>query len=223
MKKYINEKDLGYVMDFKEQVKQSFSACKNDILQLFDENAQLKEQVSSLSSQNTQLHSDLQEMKSLLSQLTEQISDLQNQISQQTTQSTNAPPLQPTQPHYSTSQSPSPQSPPPNFAPSPTLTSTSAPNSVASPVPRMDPYEALLAFKAKKNKREMLKQKMISMITDEGMILSELKFMFVDHFRYCSKATFYNYLKELEHEKEIVIQRKHSKNMVFLPGLRKHI
>ena len=87
----------------------------------------------------------------------------------------------------------------------------------------MDPYEALLAFKAKKNKRDMLKQKMVHMVGENGMNLSELKFMLVDHFRYCSKATFYNYLKELEIEKMIKIMRENSHNIVYLEGLQREI
>lgn len=79
-----------------------------------------------------------------------------------------------------------------------------------------DPYEALLAFKAKSNKRDLLKQKLLSLISENGMNLAELKFMFVDHFKYCSKATFYNYLKELELEKSIKIERENSKNFVYL-------
>ena len=44
------------------------------------------------------------------------------------------------------------------------------------------------------------------MIGESGMNLSELKFMFVEHFKYCSKATFYNYLKELELERGVILQ-----------------
>ena len=80
-----------------------------------------------------------------------------------------------------------------------------------------DPYEALLAFKAKSNKRELLKQKMIQILEEnDGMVLSELKFLFVDHYRYCSKASFYNYLKEIEIERLIKIERNSGKNKVYL-------
>lgn len=77
-----------------------------------------------------------------------------------------------------------------------------------------DPYEALLMFKAKNNKRDILKQKIITMIGDVAN-LSELKFLFVEHFKYCSKATFYNYLKELELERQIKIERESSKNFIY--------
>lgn len=81
---------------------------------------------------------------------------------------------------------------------------------------KKDPYQALLEYKAKKNKREVLKQKMLQMIGERGIQLSELKFMFVDHFGYCSKASFYNYLKELEMEKTVTMGREQSKNLIFL-------
>ena len=79
-----------------------------------------------------------------------------------------------------------------------------------------DPYEDLLKFKAKINKRDILKQKLISMIQEQGMFLAELKFLFVDHYKYCSKATFYNYLKELELEKIVEIKRERNKNYIYL-------
>ncbi len=78
-----------------------------------------------------------------------------------------------------------------------------------------NPYNALLAFKAKSNKRDVLKQKLISLVSQGGVTLSELKFLFVDHYKYCSKATFYNYLKELELERQIKIERENSRNVVF--------
>jgi len=88
---------------------------------------------------------------------------------------------------------------------------------------KKDSYEALLEFKAKSNKRELLKQKILSMIGEGGINLSELKFMFVEHFKYTSKATFYNYLKELELERQLKIERENSKNYVFLYSIKKEI
>jgi len=90
-------------------------------------------------------------------------------------------------------------------------------------LPKMDTYDALLAFKAKANKRELLKQKIMSMIGENGINLSELKFMFVEHFKYCSKASFYNYLKELEIERIVKVERENSKNFIYLMNLRKEI
>jgi len=86
-----------------------------------------------------------------------------------------------------------------------------------------DSYDALLEFKARSNKRDLLKQKILSMVGESGLSLSELKFMFVEHFKYTSKATFYNYLKELELERHIKIERENSKNHVFRYEIKKEI
>lgn len=80
----------------------------------------------------------------------------------------------------------------------------------------LNPHEALKEFKYKSNKKEILKEKIIEMIGERGMFLNELKFMFVDCYKYTSKATFYNYLKEIELEKSIRIERVNNKNMVLL-------
>ena len=80
--------------------------------------------------------------------------------------------------------------------------------------PKKDAYEALLEFKAKQNKKELLKNKILSMVGN-GINLAELKFLFVEHHNYCSKATFYNYVKELEIEKVIDFKKKKSKTYVY--------
>jgi hypothetical protein len=80
---------------------------------------------------------------------------------------------------------------------------------------KKDQYEALLEFQAKQNKREILKEKVLTMIRDNGISLAELLFLFVEHHRYTSKATFYNYLKELEYEERIKIERSRTKNFVY--------
>ena len=78
-------------------------------------------------------------------------------------------------------------------------------------------YDALLEFKAKSNKKHIVKQKILSLVEEkEGIGINELKFMIVEHFRYCSKATFYNYFKEFELEKQLKVERKQSKNVVYL-------
>jgi hypothetical protein len=63
-------------------------------------------------------------------------------------------------------------------------------------------YDALIEFRTKQNKKEILKQKLMELVGN-GVTLSELKFLFVDYHKYTSKATFYSYFKELEFEKQI--------------------
>ncbi len=202
-------------MEFKEQVKKGFQACKEDIETLFDENRQLSSSIENLSQENSQLKSQIGDLTQLLSSFKEEFKSIHSQLEE--IKNRPASHQQTTVAQEISTQSPSvlPQTQP--SIPVPAVT-----KSAQEPI-QQDPYEALLAFKAKTNKREMLKQKMMSLVGDNGMNLSELKFMIVDHFKYCSKATFYNYLKELELERHIKIERSHSKNIVYLAHLAKEI
>ncbi|MFW5704560.1 MAG: hypothetical protein ACOCXG_01835 [Nanoarchaeota archaeon] len=199
--------------DFKDQVKKGFRSCKSDIELVSNQNKQLQDKLFLLEQENRNLKEELSKNNSDLSELKAEIKGLsiameivKNLIEKQPVQT----------PQTQTLQTQNPQTSP---IQTPTNTQTLPPQqSIEIPInqPKRDPYEALLAFKAKKNKREVLKQKMKSMIGESGMSLSELKFMFVEHFKYCSKASFYNYLKELEIEKSVKIQRQNTQNVVFL-------
>ncbi len=79
---------------------------------------------------------------------------------------------------------------------------------------KKDTYTEILNFKARINRKDMLKKKMLALIR-EKISLSELKYLFVDHHKYTSKATFYNYLRELEYEHAIEIKRENNKNIVY--------
>lgn len=201
---------------FKESVKKSFIAFSNDIAsleqknsqildklnQVLEENNSLKNQVNNLNQENLNMKSQIQGFQIALDyiknfnqnqQQTQNISQpqqniVQPQIGQQIPQN------QPIQ-EQQTQRIEQPQRKVEEFK---------------------DPYDALLAFKAKKNKREVLKKKILSMITENGIAVSELKFMFVDHYKYCSKATFYNYFKEIENKGLVNIQREGTKNFVYL-------
>lgn len=176
--------------DFKEQVKEGFVACKSDISTLSKENLELNQKVSNLESDNKYL-------KNQVLELTSQVKGIEIALNYIKDFNTNSNIQKPNQ------------------------VSEEIRNDekiIQKPTPKItqDPYEALLAFKAKSNKREMLKQKLISMITESGINLSELKFLFVDHYKYCSKATFYNYIKELEYEKYVVQKRENHKSFIYL-------
>jgi len=179
--------------EFKESVRRGFKQCRSDIDFLKLENEILKEKLNSLTNTNQRLNTTITDLTSELKGIKialDYIKGFQESINHNTQQI--AQPQQPIQNLYSQSHIPQPQT------------------------NQQDPYEALLAFKAKSNKREILKQKLVSMINENGMNLSELKFMFVDHHRYTSKATFYNYLKELEAHGTIRQERVNSKTHVFL-------
>lgn len=188
-------------MEFKEQVKKSFASCREDIKSLQQNDESINSRLAALEQENANLKAQLNDMKSLLEEIKSSISQTQ----QDTTPSQS--------PQHPTSQ---PQTPP-------TQAQNPTPQTTQTPVSNKDPYEALLAFKAKVNKKDALKQKMVSMIGEGGMNLSELKFMIVEHFGYCSKATFYNYLKELELERYVRIERHHSKNIIHIEGMSKEI
>jgi len=186
--------------DFKDQVKKGFRSCKSDIELVSNQNKQLQDKLFLLEQENRNLKDELSKNNSELSELKSEIKGLSIAIEIVKNLIEKQPRTQPTTIQTPTNTQPLPQQP----IEMPTIQ------------PKRDPYEALLAFKAKKNKREVLKQKMKSMIGESGMSLSELKFMFVEHFKYCSKASFYNYLKELEIEKNVKIERQNTQNVVFL-------
>lgn len=199
IKNYLNEKQRFVTMDeFKSQVKKGFASCKQDITALDDQNKIFSSKLLELEQENKNLKSELLDMKSLLLEIKQTLTsrDVKDADAAVSPESQEV------------------------VAPRKTVSSTSR---VSEPQTLEDPYEALLAFKAKVNKKDVLKQKMMSMIGEMGLNLSELKFMFVDHFKYCSKATFYNYLKELELEHIVRIERHHSKNIIYLEGMRKEI
>jgi chromosome segregation ATPase len=207
--------------DIRDIIKKGFAKCKLDIETLKDENSQLKNHFNKINDENSQLKTKIDNLNNNMSELkgelnglkiaidyiknfqsninnndNNKISNTQNDIQQEKNNSTN------------------------NSNNNTNTTETTQINSTNKTKKNSinhikDPYEALLAFKAKANKREILKQKLITMISENGMYLSELKFLFVDHYRYCSKATFYNYLKELELEQNIKIERMSGKNIVY--------
>ena len=57
-------------------------------------------------------------------------------------------------------------------------------------------YELLRSFK--RNKKQIIKQRILSMVKGRQIPLPELKEVFVDEKQYCSKATFYRYIDELK-------------------------
>lgn len=202
--------------DFKDQVRKGFNKCKLDIDVIASENSELKSQIDTLKSENYNLKEDISCLKNEMSELKAELkginialnyikefnSSMNSQSAQKPQENMNFPSTQIREENI-TSQQITPRT------------------QQIRPQTQKDSYEALLEFKARVNKREILKQKLISMITENGIHLSELKFLFVDHYRYCSKATFYSYLKELEFEKILQVERENSKNYVYLKNMLK--
>lgn len=185
---------------FRESVKKGFENCRTDIDSLRGSQSSFTDKVFLLEKENENLRARQREMSDELADLRAELKgvmialDYIKSFSQQQSVQTQVP----VQTEF----------PPVQVLPK----KAKEAHSLSSAA---DPYEALLAFKAKANKRELLKKKIVSMISEGGMNLAELKFMFVEHFRYCSKATFYNYLKELELERAVRIERQQTKNIIF--------
>lgn len=206
---------------FKEQVKKSFSACRDDIEELKSNNFYLKQIIEQLNTNDEHKNSIIQNLQSQIStmqqtqtSLLQEIQSMREEFSTLKNQSLNQPPSESLSQHTTIS----------NYSNKDESDTSNQnyennTNKQVKKEPKKDPYEALLEFKAKTNKRELVKQKILTTVPNDGMILSELRFLFVEHFNYCSKATFYNYLKELEYSKQIRIEREHSKNIVYLQGI----
>lgn len=185
--------------NFETQVRKGFQKCRSDIEVVSTSNSKLRNDVLELKDENNELKSLVREMSSQMNELKAELKGVNialeyikgfNQAQVQQPQQTVAQVVAPVQEEVKKE--------------------TKTPEI-------KDPYEALMQFKAKSNKKDYFKQKMLQMLEEnDGMILSELKFLFVDHFKYCSKASFYNYLKEVELEKYIKIQRNSGKNRVYL-------
>ena len=206
---------------FKEQVKKSFSACRNDIEELKSNNSYLKQIIEQLNTNDEHKNSIIQNLQSQISTMQQtQTSLLQEIQSMREEYLTLNNRIQNDQINQTPSESQS-QNNITSYDNKNTLNKNNELNTVEQTrkEPKKDPYEALLEFKAKTNKRELVKQKILTTVPNDGMILSELRFLFVEHFSYCSKATFYNYLKELEYSKQIRIEREHSKNIIYLQGI----
>lgn len=197
--------------DFREQVRLGFKACKADIENLKAENSVLRDRFflveqenKSLKEENKKIYLEISDLKAEIRGLAIAL-DYIKEFNQKQIANSKIKSIDEIKNELS-------------FTKEVEIPLKQKPN-----LPKMDTYDALLAFKAKANKRELLKQKIMSMIGENGINLSELKFMFVEHFKYCSKASFYNYLKELEIERVVKIERENSKNFIYLMNLRKEV
>ena len=126
--------------EFKDQVRRGFAACKSDISELEKENSILKSKLNSLSQENKFLRENIEKTNSNQTQLLAQIKGLE--IAMNYIKEFNSSQNQTTQVQ--------PQEMERQLIPQ------------MKPKVQEDPYEALLKFKAKANKRDVLKNKMLS-------------------------------------------------------------
>ncbi len=61
-----------------------------------------------------------------------------------------------------------------------------------------DPLKSEVLTKFKRNKRRLIKNKILETIKLKQLSIPEIKEIVVDQFQYCSKASFYRYVEELK-------------------------
>ena len=80
------------------------------------------------------------------------------------------------------------------------------------------PFASRMIKKLERNKKDIIKQRIIEMVTQAPMLLPELKEILVDEKQYCSKASFYRYIEDLLHRGIIAFDQKGESNIVILKG-----
>jgi len=73
--------------------------------------------------------------------------------------------------------------------------------------------------KLKRNKKAIIKQKMLDIVSNKKITLPELKEEIVDYNNYCSKATFYRYYHELKDKKIVSSKKEEEKQYICLPSV----
>ena len=80
------------------------------------------------------------------------------------------------------------------------------------------PFASRMIKKLERNKKDIIKQPIIEMVTQAPILLPELKEILVDEKQYCSKASFYRYIEDLLARGIIAFDQKGESNMVVLKG-----
>jgi len=75
--------------------------------------------------------------------------------------------------------------------------------------------EKELLFELKKNKRELIKERILDAGSSNKHSPQEIKRIIVDKQQYCSKATFYRYLHELKKSKKLSIMNINNKEILY--------
>ena len=76
-------------------------------------------------------------------------------------------------------------------------------NTVAMPA---DSLKKEVLSKFRRNKKRLIKNKILETIRLNSMVIPEIKEIIVDSHNYCSKATFYRYISELKKQDYIIEQ-----------------
>ena len=76
-------------------------------------------------------------------------------------------------------------------------------------------FDREVARAIKVNKSKLVESKIYELIKNEGMLLSNLKFLIVDQLQYCSKASFYRHVDNLKNKGLIIISETNNKKFVL--------
>ncbi len=76
-------------------------------------------------------------------------------------------------------------------------------------------FDKEIARAIKVNKSKLVESKIYELIKNEGMMLSNLKFLIVDQLNYCSKASFYRHVDNLKNQGLIMISETNNKKFVL--------
>jgi len=79
---------------------------------------------------------------------------------------------------------------------------------IAKNQPQKNKLKTEMLNKIKRNKKTIIKSKILELIETERYSIPEIKEIIVNRDDYCSKATFYRYIKELNNIEEIKIGTK---------------
>lgn len=63
---------------------------------------------------------------------------------------------------------------------------------------KKDNLKSEIMFKFRRTRQQIIKQKIMDTCSTKQVTVPELKFIIVDQLSYCSKASFYRYLNEME-------------------------
>ena len=76
-----------------------------------------------------------------------------------------------------------------------------------------DPIQAEVLWRLRRTRREFVYKKIIELLNNNHREIAELKYLIVNQGKYCSKATFYRYIENLQINNRISIAQINDKLM----------
>ncbi|MCP3682809.1 MAG: hypothetical protein GY861_08985 [bacterium] len=82
----------------------------------------------------------------------------------------------------------------------------------------IEPLKTKLISKFNKNRKSIIKQKIMDIVREKQYTISELKELVVDSHHYCSKASFYRYVEEMKGRKELGVIDVNNMQLLVIKG-----